>query len=258
MSVSCLLYGGLGNQLFQIFTTIAYAYEHNREYWFQYSSNLGKRPTYWHNLLALLRPHCRETKFPLNESLIVDEPHIQEDHSDVECIMLNGYFQSPKYFDKWIHNILDDCKLHIEYQNINTVSMHFRRGDYKAIPDCHPILETDYYIKSLDYICTMDPDTSIVYYYCENEDYEDITLIINELVSLFPSLKFQRYRDEDYKELISMACCKHNIIANSSFSWWGAYLNTFSEKIVCYPSVWFGPAINNSTDAMFPATWTKI
>lgn len=286
-SVSCILYGGLGNQLFQIFATIAYALEHNREYWFEYSSSLGKRPTYWHNLLTELQPHLHRSEdcksngisslmhLPLLENKVLleepkvpllgkpgfplEESHIHESHNDVQCIILNGYFQCPAYFDKWYNKIIDICKLHIKCQYNNTVSMHFRRGDYKAIPECHPIIGTDYYIKALDYVCTLDPNINTVQYYCEDEDHADIALVIDELLKMFPSLVFKRFKgNTDYEEMLAMAGCKHNIIANSSFSWWGAYLNPFSEKIVCYPSLWFGPMIPKSVDSMFPASWTKI
>jgi len=56
-----------------------------------------------------------------------------------------------------------------------------------------------------------------------------------------------------------MSCCHHNIIANSSFSWWSAYINTHSNKIVCYPSVWFGPTMSyHNTSDLCPDEWTKI
>ena len=59
--------------------------------------------------------------------------------------------------------------------------------------------------------------------------------------------------------MVLMSCCEHNIIANSSFSWWGAYFNDNPEKIVCYPSVWFGPKLQNKkTEDMFPKDWKKI
>ena len=62
----------------------------------------------------------------------------------------------------------------------------------------------------------------------------------------------------DYEELILMSLCKHNIIANSTFSWWGAYFNTNPAKIVCYPSIWFGPDVTHNTKDLCPESWTKI
>jgi hypothetical protein len=59
--------------------------------------------------------------------------------------------------------------------------------------------------------------------------------------------------------MLIMSCCNHNIIANSSFSWWGAYLNGFQEKIVCFPSAWFGEALNNYNHIdMIPGDWIQI
>ena len=64
---------------------------------------------------------------------------------------------------------------------------------------------------------------------------------------------------EDWKQMLMMSCCHHNIIANSSYSWWGAYLNKYEYKIVCYPDVWFGPAMRSTYVCdLFPPKWQKI
>ena len=64
--------------------------------------------------------------------------------------------------------------------------------------------------------------------------------------------------EKDYIDLWLMSLCKNNIIANSSFSWWGAWLNTNSDKKVITPKNWFGPAINHSTQDLIPEKWFMI
>ena len=267
-TVSCLLYGGLGNQLFQIFTTIAYALDHGRTFTFQHSTNLGKRPTYWYTLLAQLQKYLNYGSN--NQYIQINEPDIFSNHDHIDHILLNGYFQSPTYFDHVKPRIMTILGLNNnpympiedstarEHSSLGSVSMHFRRGDYKALPDCHPILDINYYVNALDYITTMDT-ASLVQYFCEDEDHNDIVLVINQLCQMFPHVRFKRYRDNyDWKEMMAMTGCTHNIIANSSFSWWGAYLNPNPGKIVCYPATWFGPAIQTDVSNMFPKDWVKI
>jgi hypothetical protein len=62
----------------------------------------------------------------------------------------------------------------------------------------------------------------------------------------------------DWEQLLLMSCCHHNIIANSTFSWWAAYFNSWKDKIVCYPSVWFGNIANHDTKDLCPEEWIKI
>jgi hypothetical protein len=62
----------------------------------------------------------------------------------------------------------------------------------------------------------------------------------------------------DWEQLLLMSLCEHNIIANSTFSWWSGYFNTNQNKIICYPSQWFGPNIVHCTSDLFPKNWFKI
>jgi len=263
--VTCKLYGGLGNQLFQIFATIAYSLEHKIDFLFEYSTNLGKRQTYWHNLLVSIIDH---TTANIPRTTQVD----QGGHGFVnllkpnnENIMLNGYFQSYLFFDNHSKIILK--MLNVEKQQFckiqqNSISLHFRRGDYKNLQDCHPIMSMDYYANALNYILLTDETLiqPVVYYFCEEEDLESVEKDVGNLKNEFrDKIGFERHlEDTDWEEMLAMSCCKHNIIANSSFSWWGAYLNQDPNKIVCYPAVWFGPLICENTDAMFPQNWIKI
>lgn len=261
--VTCKLYGGLGNQLFQIFATIAYSIEHNIDFLFEYSANLGKRRTYWDTLLSSISDHVITSIPPT--TLVNQGTHgFVELPAPKENITLNGYFQSFKFFDhhlKTILKMLDVEKIQKKYSfQQNSISLHFRRGDYKDLPDCHPIMGIDYYANALNYILLLDECPFTVYYYCEEEDLESVEKDVATLKNEFrDKTVFVRHLEEtDWEEMLSMSCCKHHIIANSSFSWWGAYLNQNSEKIVCYPSVWFGPLIHENTDSMFPEKWIKI
>jgi hypothetical protein len=101
-----------------------------------------------------------------------------------------------------------------------------------------------------------------VLYFCEKEDNETVSKIINDLKKEFPKMKFYKQSDDvaDWEQMLIMSCCYHNIIANSTFSWWGAYFNTNPKKYICYPSKWFGPKLcdKNKTNDLFPEDWMEI
>jgi hypothetical protein len=187
-------------------------------------------------------------------------------------ILLYGYFQSHLYFDECKDTIFKlikiDKKKNIIKQTVNndfknTVSIHFRLGDYKRYPDFHPILPVSYYCNALQYLLYETNNVTCItniLYFCEDGDLIEVTEMINELKQGFPELVFERAEPLllDWEQLLLMSLCKYNVIANSTFSWWGAYLNENISKKICYPSVWFGPKAAHNTTDLFPKDWTKI
>jgi hypothetical protein len=269
------LQGGLGNQLFQIFTTISYALQLNMSFFFFNQTNLtNRRHTYWDTFLYNLKPFIKDTSnIPLSfiNELSYNYNNISNDLKLTitnSTAMLVGYFQSYKYFHQYSHQIYRLIKLQ-EKQNIirnmfihdidfnNTISLHFRLGDYKILKDVYILLDEKYYCNAISYILQTNNPTKVIYFY-EKQDQEDIEVMVNKLKIIFPQLLFQACPDnlQDYEQLLLMSQCKYNIIANSTFSWWAAYFNQCDSKIVCYPFKWFVKM--NNTEDLFPADWIKI
>jgi hypothetical protein len=195
-------------------------------------------------------------------------------------VVLFGYFQSYKYFEKETPQIIIYMKLSEKKQNMTkllfsvcgnkcTISLHFRLGDYKSLTHHYTALGDDYYANSILYILNASTPTPldtisreyIVLYFCEDYDLAEVEVKVDQLRNRFPSMVFNRAPNniEDWQSMLLMSCCSHNIIANSTFSWWSAYLNTNPDKIVCYPDNWFGPALpTHNTNDLCPPSWTKI
>ena len=282
--ITCNLMGGLGNQIFQIFATISYAIKSRNQFKFLNLTTLGGgsttvRHTFWETFFSNMKPFLiselpqpihviREKGFPYNELSVREMVN--------KNVMIYGYFQSYKYFqenysiiyrmlniDKMKNDILNNLKLSSpEYLDLeNTVSMHFRIGDYIKIQEFHPLATYDFYERSLLYMQISKPNSNFtVLYFCEDCDIDDVLMIINKLITNYPMYTFKRGTNtlEDWQQMLLMSCCHHNIIANSSFSWWAAYLNTNADKIVCYPSVWFGKVANNDTRDLCPPNWVRV
>jgi hypothetical protein len=282
--LTCKLQGGLGNQLFQIYTTITYAIQTNQKFTFlniyELKSSVTDRYTYWDNFLKSLRPFLMDPELVNKDNLLV----IREKGFTYEALplplhipdkkikVLNGYFQSFKYFNNYfqtINRLLKIDAIKVELTNkyrklINDelpTSMHFRIGDYKKLPDHYVILLVDYYREALKCLLLTTPVTNILYF-CEEQDLEDVEPIIGNLKAEFSTIVFLRADPEleDWEQLILMSLCRNNIIANSTFSWWGAYLNTYRQKKVIYPARWFGAKLQKTHDTMdlFPVDWIKI
>lgn len=299
--ITCELKGGLGNQLFQIFATIAYSLRTNHEFIFLYEDILigtVERKTYWRtflsNILTSTYKYFREPTEIIyssqHEYIDVIDELTKKLYDKNRYYKLIGYFQSYKYFidfketiynligvkemkenireefsDLFIQNNLDEDNI---MNKTHYVSMHFRFGDYKYLQHSHNLLPVEYYKLALSNIIDKHKESVssfVVYIFCEKEDNELISEIIqklnNDIVSDNIFLVFLKIDDsiDDWKQLLLMSFCQSNIIANSTFSWWGAFFNENTDKTIYYPSVWFGPQLNdNYLEDMFPAEWNKI
>ena len=177
-----------------------------------------------------------------------------------------GYWQSYRYFESYQSQIKDDflgkykleennLALSQEIQSCNAVSLHVRRGDYvtnKNATDYHGVSPLDYYYQAIGQII-QEVQSPVLYIFSD-----DIAWVKEHLeVSLNVVYVENRAENKPFEDIYLMHLCKHNIIANSSFSWWGAYLNNYEQKIVIAPKKWFGDSSIN-TDDLIPTNWRRI
>lgn len=271
------LMGGLGNQLFQIFHTIAYALRTKQEFIFEYSDVLTTgvhRPTYWKTFLKKLMKYTttKQLEYPIYRE---KQFHYKPINNNLHNIKFFGYFQTHKYFEDQYDTIKDIIDLdtirnkilksyRAYFKDKDTISIHFRLGDYKNIQDCYPLLDIQYYINALTKIMnTTKQDNFRVLFFCQKEDNKIVLNTINKLKQeqIFQNVEFKKVSDKipDWEQVLIMSLCNHNIIANSTFSWWGAYFNDNKDKLVCFPETWFGEKLQqNNTKDLCPNNWISI
>lgn len=159
----------------------------------------------------------------------------------LEGVIPDVYLQDHKYFEKHeseIKKLFSSQKPEIPY-----VSIHIRRGDYVGNQFYVDLTQTDYYKKA---IALFPEDTFMVFS-------DDVEFAREYLAPL--SDKFVFYHSSEIDDLNLMSRCKHNIIANSSFSWWGAFLNQNQNKKVVFPKDWYSDGVNRT---QCPKSWIPI
>jgi hypothetical protein len=177
----------------------------------------------------------------------------------------DGYWQNYRYFND-INNIilkeltvlvdLENSKNDLldEIRNRNSISIHIRRGDYAKIhstKEFHGLLPKKYFESSIEKIVQL-VDKPHFYFFSD-----DIAWVKENFNIEYPHSFVENSPDgAEYIDLILMSMCKHNIIANSSFSWWAAWLNNYQEKIVIVPPVW-SKAVPDSSEIV-PTNWDII
>jgi hypothetical protein len=252
--------GRLGNQMFQIASTIGVALKNGVDYsfpnWVCYESK-----TEYHKFFTKKLP-------VLNiNSQIINIHETQFNYKDIEIpndgkiYSLNGYFQTEKYF-KVCEDIIREYftpideiekEIDLKYKNIlkNSCSIHIRRGDYIGQTSHHPIQSLEYYYQGIKEI--YGDNVNDVNFLIFSDDIEwckkNITL---------PNIHFIE-NNINIIDMMLMSKCKNNIIANSSFSWWGAWLNKNVDKKVIAPKKWFGESLRHyNTDDIIPKKWVTI
>lgn len=178
-----------------------------------------------------------------------------------ENMILDGYFQSEKYFKdsdskiRKMFTIKQDIKdaVYEKHKDLldrdNVVALHLRRGDYLTLPDHHPVMDLNYFMKAMKKF----PKDSIFLVFSDDTQW---------CKDNFPGIGEKFFIIEgqtDIEDFTMMTMCDHNCIANSSFSWWGAWLNDNENKIVVAPNKWFGTAYAGwNTDDLYCDGWNKI
>jgi Glycosyl transferase family 11 len=265
--------GRLGNQLFQYATLYSLAKSKNFEFGLP-SKNLKVNP---HGCLDMSSNKWISYRldlldcFDLNVKLLSDteiniitknylEKSFEYDGSinDItDDTSIDGYFQSEHYFKNYKSELLDHLTFKSHIVNSaeavlnglpkrKTVSVHIRRGDYVNNTTLD-LLSPEYFVTALDFFTDNDYNFLIV-----SDDIEWCKSTFQANDNLFFSEKNSQFVD-----LCILSKCDHNIISNSTFSWWGAWLNKNQDKRIIAPKKWF-KRMDINTNTLIPKNWTII
>jgi hypothetical protein len=251
--------GRLGNQMFQYASLRGIASKHGYEYCLPPEEIVGS-----------LDANCASSdtnifscfKLAYAPKVLLDAPQLEEtsftrdDNIWNNCpdnVSLFGYFQTEKYFNNieeeirkdftFIDEVNDSCMLHFinEYSGTDVISLHIRRGDYLKHTH-HPVPPIEYYQEALNTF----PELPVIIFsddvmWCKKQQ-------------LFEGDRFNISESNDTAvDLCLQSLCSYHIIANSSYSWWGAWLAN-SEHVIA-PKTWFGHPLTHDTKDLFPNGW---
>lgn len=243
--------GHLGNQMFQYAALKGIAKNNNYDWAIPPEYLFGKSYSVKSslcNVFTLSSVGVQQTILSENPVLPEKHFHFDEDlfNNCPDNIDLNGYYQSYKYFDHIKDELLRDFSFKIPLSlPKNIVAIHVRRGDYVNQPQFHPVCDVEYYRRAMEYFpneafCVFSDDPE----WCKQQEvFKDCFIVENST--------------EAY-DLQWMTQAKGNIIANSSFSWWAAYLNKNGGTVIC-PETWFGVNYNHhDMSDLRPAEWIRL
>jgi hypothetical protein len=252
------LMGGLGNQMFQISHAISQGLKNNVESLFipvAYTPMQANQPTkYLNNIYRNINFVDNLSDYQIIESeWKFTELDIKWDYP----IQFRGYYQSNKNFlgyDEKIKELFQPTEefinkvksLYPEINNEGTLSVHIRRGDYTTISHVLPVIDKTYIDEAIR----------------QNGNYSTLFIFSDDVNWIKQNLSYPNQIIvtglEDYEELWIMSLCKNNIMSNSTFSWWGSFLNKNEYKKIFVPSIWFGPSGEKKWEDIYIDSWIKI
>jgi len=199
----------------------------------------------------------------------IKEAHYHFDPSILELpdgVYLDGYWQSERYFadaanviraELTINKPMEGRNLELieQINSCNAVSVHVRRGDYvsdKHTADYHGVCSLDYYHKAIQHIADAI-ENPVLFMFSDDPDW-----VRSNLSAPYPmTIVDHNGHERCVEDLRLMSACRHHILANSSFSWWGAWLNQRFGKIVVAPQRWFNNHDADTRD-LCPAEWVRL
>jgi Glycosyl transferase family 11 len=270
------LFGGLGNQMFQYALGRQLSIKYNKRLyletsWFKRIGNNNNRPYRLDHFMISgkkINSIILSIIFKLLPYYNIKEKECFKFNSNIlnkSSGYFTGFWQNENYFSDIRTVLLKDFSLNYKYSdsianikkeisNQNSVSVHIRRGDFLQSKDNnnkHGVCSPDYILQAMKLIEGKVPNPTY-YVFSDEIDWVKNNIIFKNKAILVSDKGFS-----EVEELILMSNCKHDIIANSSFSWWGAWLNDNINKIVIAPVKW-GEIDNPNFKDLIPKTWTRI
>ena len=254
--VSCFLDGRLGNQLFEISNVLSFCKKYNLIPVFPQIKTFQHSIKYRDNIFRKLNTDMRRFRMIQEEKNYFYNPINIDLKRD---IIFKGYYQSEKYFLEHKDLILETFEATEEIKKYITdkygeklkssTSIHVRQGDYLKLKNCyHNLLNSDYYKNSLEKIKT----ENILVFSDNIEKVKDNKIFSNNRVTFIEG-------ETEIIDFYLMSMCQNNVIGNSTFSWWAAWLNSNKDKNVYYPEKWFGPQLSHlNTKDLIPENWINI
>jgi Glycosyl transferase family 11 len=252
--ITCDLIGRLGNQMFQIATTAATAWRNGTNFAFPTQAQGSYTGEVYFPHLPVLQSQCQLPMY-------YEKGHHYTIIPPLTNAKLSGYWQSEKYFKEYRKEIIDLFNLKPFKKFPNSCFVHIRLGDYIKFKDKHPPVTVEYLDAAMRMI--WERKEKKVFFAVMSDDKENAMRMIFK-TSFYQhvinkSLVTFSQQNDPKLTLLDMLSMDNAIIANSSFSWWGAWLQENPNQIVIAPKQWFGPGNAHLIDKdIVPENWIKL